>query len=67
MFWPGRSETHSTRRPAATCLAASPKFHRSGTAWPGGRIVQILADKLTPEGSVVPAFGTSIAPLQKNA
>jgi UDP-N-acetylglucosamine 2-epimerase (non-hydrolysing) len=38
--------------------------------WDGmasGRIVQILADKLIPEGSVVRALETSIAPLQKNA
>jgi len=38
--------------------------------WDGmasGRIVQILADKLIPEGSVVRALETSIARLQKNA
>jgi UDP-N-acetylglucosamine 2-epimerase (non-hydrolysing) len=38
--------------------------------WDGmasGRIVQILADKLIPEASVVRALETSIAPLQKNA
>ncbi len=56
---------HSVRQQLA--FRGKPQIPQKWDGMASGRIVQILADKLIPEASVVPALETSIARLQKNA
>ena len=56
---------HSVRQQLG--FRGKPQIPQKWDGMASGRIVQILADQLIPEASVVRALETSIAPLQKNA